>query len=254
MAEGDEQLRTTMPHSCRELSEASHTFSKATETLAADPMSAAGRDLLVEAVRSMLSGTTNILANYDGFEVRKMVRMGNNLLGQLAVAQQHASGGRPNSPDDIDLVVATIKEETAELGTNVEQRAGELRNVSHSARLTRAVSRMQTTAPLVMVSLRTVSRLSVSKRAREGFDFAVDEMQRDISEIVTVLNFTAIDDNTYEEKGGTIATVLEDVEDELLTTPDDLQIERLESQVCRRGSGSPWWPLRITQNTGRNRS
>jgi hypothetical protein len=188
--------------------------------------------MLVEAVQGMLRGTTDILANYDGFEVRKMVRMGNNLLGQLAVAQQHARGGRGVFAEAIDAVLKTIKGDTAMLGKNVDDRAGELRNVSHSARLTRAVSRMQTTAPLVVVSLRTVARLSVSKRARDGFNFAVDEMQLSISEIVTVLNFTAIDDTAFEEKGGTLANVLEGVEDELYT--EDLQLERLEEQVCRR--------------------
>lgn len=232
MEEGDDQLRRTMPHSCRELSAASFTFSQATETLSDDPKSQKGRDMLVEAVQGMLRGTTDILANYDGFEVRKMVRMGNNLLGQLAVAQQHARGGRGVFAEAIDAVLKTIKGDTAMLGKNVDDRAGELRNVSHSARLTRAVSRMQTTAPLVVVSLRTVARLSVSKRARDGFNFAVDEMQLSISEIVTVLNFTAIDDTAFEEKGGTLANVLEGVEDELYT--EDLQLERLEEQVGRR--------------------
>eukprot|EP00038_Savillea_parva_P008749 m.178914 g.178914 ORF g.178914 m.178914 type:complete len:1056 (+) comp14651_c0_seq1:157-3324(+) len=231
MAEGDDDLKTTMPRSCRELEGASATFTRATEMLTSDPKSAAGRETLVEAVRGMLRGTTSILANYDGFEVRKMVRMGNTLLGQLSVAQLHAKGARESPLTEIDPIAARIKADTIELAKNVDERAGELRNVSHSARLTRAVARMQATAPLVIVSLRTVARFAVSQRARDGFDFAVAEMQRAISEIVTVLNFTAIDDMTFEEKGGSLANALEDVKEELYTVPDELHLERLESQV-----------------------
>jgi hypothetical protein len=212
MAEGDAELQGAMPAACKTLQTGSVTFGKATSTLTADPRAAAGRELLVDAVRYMLAGTTDILATYDGFEVRKMVRLGNHLLGQLAVAQQCTGRGQV---DRVGEVAKTIKDRSAELARDVKERAGELQNVSHSDRLSRAVDRVRSASPLVVVSLKTAARLTVSDRAREGFAFAVSEMQQAISEIVTVLNFTSIDDNTFMERPGSIAHALEDVKEEL---------------------------------------
>ncbi|KAL2918920.1 hypothetical protein HK105_201754 [Polyrhizophydium stewartii] len=80
----DAELRAAMPGACDEVTNASSLLVSATDELARNPVSPAGRARLLDAVKGILSGTTLMLAALDGSEVRKILAASRVFCGHLS--------------------------------------------------------------------------------------------------------------------------------------------------------------------------
>lgn len=65
---------------------AGRLFVEATATLQGNPRSEEARGVLIDAARGLLAGTTSMLMTFDAFEVRKIVKLGEQVIDQLNAA------------------------------------------------------------------------------------------------------------------------------------------------------------------------
>lgn len=80
----DKQLRESMPMPCNVVSDASELLLKSTGELSKAPKSSAGRGMLLEAVKGILRGTTDILYVHDDSEVRKILNSSKHVRSLIA--------------------------------------------------------------------------------------------------------------------------------------------------------------------------
>ena len=228
MNDGDDELRRSMPIACRNLKASAEHFQHGTRGLVTNPFSPIDRQLLVRGVRGLLAGTTDILVSYDGFDVRKMVKLATSILQRLNIVKQlHTT----SSISSIDQTAKLIESDAETLKPLADERAQELRNDTHQRRLIDANTRLEYTVPLVTSSIRTACKHPDLPEAQENFAYASKELHGAVTEIITVLTATDLDDQTFNAAAGELATWLMNAKEELYGFVEDVAIDEIEAQV-----------------------
>ncbi|KAI9094399.1 Vinculin/alpha-catenin [Phlyctochytrium arcticum] len=99
----DGRLKAEMPAACDEVTNSAQNLVNATHDLGKDPYSPKGRQLLLEGVKGILSGTTAVLNVFDEAEVRKILSAASVMRAFL-----DAISLGPASPKDTSVYVQTI--------------------------------------------------------------------------------------------------------------------------------------------------
>lgn len=183
MVEGDAILQVAMTGPCEEVQKAAKEFAAAANGLLVDPFSNAERIRLISGIRGMLMGTTDILLQYDLFEVRKITG-----LAQFTLQSLTKIAGDVLGCEALDEVEA-ISEASAELLTLISDRAPDMQNSDHSEELIAAGQRLQLSVPVLTGAIATELQVAevAARHSHSPRLFGVSEAKGALEEIKRVM-------------------------------------------------------------------
>eukprot|EP00051_Salpingoeca_urceolata_P027629 m.482435 g.482435 ORF g.482435 m.482435 type:complete len:818 (+) comp22546_c0_seq1:212-2665(+) len=227
MPGSDAELQSQMPPACEQVQAAGKLFMDATVQLKADPYSSKARSHLVEAARGILAGTTNILIAFDAYEVRKIALLADSVTAQLVKVK----GVR--TLEDLVSSVRTLSEAMIALAQLADARHEELMNASLRSRLLIANETLRKSSPLLVTALRTYVQNPGNTQAEASRDYSIDQLLGAAKEIVQVVTSSDLDDLTYEEHPGELATLVDSVTTQLLggATYKPQEVQTMVEQV-----------------------
>eukprot|EP00049_Salpingoeca_infusionum_P001089 m.45074 g.45074 ORF g.45074 m.45074 type:complete len:847 (+) comp10863_c0_seq1:830-3370(+) len=226
MGDGDEQLRTRMPAACEQIQAAGKLFMDATMKINMDPFDADGRQLLVQAARGLLMGTTNVLMTYDAAEVRKIVKLGENIIEHLAVSK---------NVENLEQLVVLMREISRDLmgfAQLCDARYQELINQTLANKLLHANETLRKSSPLLVTSLRTFIQNSDNDQARAARDYTIEQVMNATHDAIVVVTSDAVsDDHGAEVDQEVYVRKFEAADVQLLAVDAGLNQEELRGNI-----------------------
>ncbi|TPX64187.1 hypothetical protein SpCBS45565_g06033 [Spizellomyces sp. 'palustris'] len=195
----DEIMRRDMPLACEGVTKAATLLVGSTQGLVSDPYSQSGRQGLLDAVKGILSGTTQVLNAFDDAEVRKILSactLLRNLLYTITLG--------PPSPTDAQSYVQTIAQASQTivvLAQLTNKRVAELLYPVLQTRLKSAIVALTKQSP----GLIGVCKLCLMHPGKEGTKNARKEtcerLMEVVKEIEVVVQFTTEEEGLAMEIG-----------------------------------------------------
>ncbi|KND00678.1 uncharacterized protein SPPG_03801 [Spizellomyces punctatus DAOM BR117] len=195
----DEIMKRDMPLACEGVTKAAALLVESTQGLVSDPYSQSGRQGLLDAVKGILSGTTQVLNVFDDAEVRKILSactLLRNLLYTITLG--------PPSPTDAQSYVQTIAQASQTivvLAQLTNKRVAELLYPVLQTRLKTAIVALTKQSP----GLIGVCKLCLMHPGKEGTKNARKEtcerLVDVVKEIEVVVQFTTEEEGLAMEIG-----------------------------------------------------
>ncbi|XP_071795375.1 vinculin-like isoform X11 [Asterias amurensis] len=190
----DEILRREMPPTFQMVERSSGLLVDASHMLQADPYSVPARKKLIDGARGILQGTSDLLFVFDESEVRKIVKICEQVLQLLAVSEV------VDTMADILTFVQSLTPGATSMNGQVSARREELINASHAAQLAQHTEQFQKLIPLLVSSMKIYVFIVQDNKpgkqeAWENRTYIASKMIYHIQEIIRVL--LAVDDDSF---------------------------------------------------------
>ncbi|ORX77227.1 Vinculin/alpha-catenin [Anaeromyces robustus] len=140
----DEILQENMPKGCNEVLQASEMLVHSSELLKENSKSKEGRDLLVKAIQTILSGITNVLNIYDEAEIRKIKTVCQRIQELIQMITKE------NSIQQSISILRQLSQCSMSLTTQVNNRIPELLSQQSQLRLRISVDTITKITPLLL--------------------------------------------------------------------------------------------------------
>ncbi|KAJ3187897.1 hypothetical protein HDU85_006290 [Gaertneriomyces sp. JEL0708] len=187
MPSSDEQLKREMPVACDDVTTSAQRLVTATKDLVDDPYSPTGRSGLLDAVKGILGGTTQVLNCVDDAEVRKILFRCQALREHLNVIE---AGVDPQDRTAVTSYINRLQQTSQNivaLAQATNKRVTELLYPVLQLRLKKAVNVLVKESPLLLGACKL---LLMHAKDAEGVKRNCARFYEAIEEIETVLKYT----------------------------------------------------------------
>ncbi|KAJ3285688.1 hypothetical protein HK104_009373 [Borealophlyctis nickersoniae] len=200
----DETLKKEMPVACDSVTKSSQLLVSSTSDLVKDPFSSSGRQRLLEAVKGILSGTTDVLNVFDDAEVRKILSACNTLRTHLA----SISKGIAAAPSQQAYVtsIAQASQTIVTLAQLTNKRVTELLYAILQTRLKAAVAVLTKESPLLITACK-ITLVTPGPDAENLRSTSCQRLEETCREIEIVVQFRSEDEAMAVQGVGEIGRI-----------------------------------------------
>jgi hypothetical protein len=197
-------LQQKMPEGCNEVMEASKLLLQSAELLKQDTKSKEGRDMLVVAIQTILSGITNVLDIYDETEIRKIKAISQYIRELIDSTNQE------KSVQDSISTLRQLSQCSMALAAQVNNRIPELLSHQSQLRLRISVNTISKITPLLLNSYKAILKNFDSDSITTSKCIICNILKRTCQDIDNIVSDD--DSKTIEtSKGGSLTQMMENV-------------------------------------------
>jgi vinculin len=201
----DSTLKNEIPTALNRVEEACISLQEAAVILKVQPKSPIGKRNLIAGERGILQGVSAILLTFDESEVRKIVRVCNQVLEYLSITELI------EKMDDLVTYVRNLTPILTKMTREIDQREKELTHQVHRDLLVQHLEQVKNLTPVfissikinliiqdMMAQLLNNNRLNQLKFCIEqSKEFLIRRLSEEIHEIVRILQLTTYDEDEW---------------------------------------------------------
>ncbi|KAI8913670.1 Vinculin/alpha-catenin, partial [Gorgonomyces haynaldii] len=216
MAQQDSKTQEDMTQPCAEVSRASQLLVQAAQELRSNAFSPQGRQMLLDAVKGILSGTTGILDASDDADVRKILQSSSQLRQYCQELKQESA----DSPDEFTKAAARLSQAVFHLSQLSTKRIGELLTDWLQIQLKDAINILVRESPLMIQSCKVYLVEPKQREHRHVLLVFLDRLV-DASKRIDVIVQTKGDNPTETGQFKNLLQKRRQLEDQVLAQPFD---------------------------------
>ncbi|XP_065198121.1 vinculin-like [Sycon ciliatum] len=204
----DKQLQQDLPRAWEAAEVSSTQLAEAAATLRDNPRSGPGRRLLISGARGILEAVSDLLLTFDESEVRRIISVCESVQEYVKVADVI------EIMSDLVIFIKNLTPGLTGLNKLIDNRAKELTNPVHAAKLVEHCSNVKKAVPMLIASVKLVCSLRASQSgdatdAASSRSWLMSTINEDLNEIIRILQIkTSKDDLAQGDFSEMVAKIM----------------------------------------------